>query len=814
MPKGRVMKAILFSLGSAGWLAAAGQPVPVAGQPPPTPDPTYGLAVELPPDPGPPATNAWIWYGQPEVIADVFFRRSFELTQKPETVHLFVACDDSVVGWVNGRALNGGKPITGYAEMRRFSIKSFLRPGRNVLAMKATNRGGPAGLLVVLLWTDKTGKEHRIESDPRWRATRDAGEDWIAVDYDDVQWSAAQAFGYPPSSPWGVPAGYPGPIPPSFLATLPVDAVRIAAVEPGDGRIEDAENLLGRDGTYAVFSPAPVTGGDSARRPSAIVDFGREIAGAVQVHGRGSTRGRFHVQVGESYGEVTHPAVNAHAWFETTGTLSPRKPIVLRGTAFRFCKLTLLEAEKPVRVDAVTAELRYYPVAYQGRFTCNDPLLTRIWYVAAYTVHLCMREGLWDAPKRDRMEWMGDVHPQQRVIHYAFGDTILLKRTLDRLRGPTPMSEQINGVPGYTMWWIIAQRDLFDFTGDRGYLERRHEKIVATCDWITSELDERHLFAGRRGGWVFLDWGSLSGEESVAGTHMLLVKALADGAYLCRALGDRANAERFEKASQAARRAARRYLRDAKTGAFTTRKQVNALAIFAGVATPAEARTISRTVLAPDDDQIVTPYHNYYVLWARALAGDHAGALDFMRDYWGAMLDAGATSFWEVFDKRWLTEPSGIDGPGPADAPDTHANLDAYAYKGYRISLCHGWSAGPAAWLSAEVLGVRPTRPGFAEIEIRPHLCDLEWAEGNVPTPQGVVGVRHERGPDTFVSQITLPAGTVARVGVPKRRGAQMATRVDGQAEKPMEESTQFADFELKGGKTYRIETKYLVPDL
>ena len=40
----------------------------------------------------------------------------------------------------------------------------------------------------------------------------------------------------------------------------------------------------------------------------------------------------------------------------------------------------------------------------------------------------------------------------------------------------------------------------------------------------------------------------------------------------------------------------------------------------------------------------------YYVLKAKAKLGEYQDSLDIIRKYWGAMLDAGATTFWEDFD--------------------------------------------------------------------------------------------------------------------------------------------------------------------
>ncbi|MDE5632934.1 MAG: alpha-L-rhamnosidase, partial [Muribaculaceae bacterium] len=41
------------------------------------------------------------------------------------------------------------------------------------------------------------------------------------------------------------------------------------------------------------------------------------------------------------------------------------------------------------------------------------------------------------------------------------------------------------------------------------------------------------------------------------------------------------------------------------------------------------------------------------------------------------------------------------------------------------------------------VLGVRPVKPVFAEVVVEPQLGRLERVEGTVPTPKGLIRVKH-----------------------------------------------------------------------
>jgi hypothetical protein len=155
-----------------------------------------------------------------------------------------------------------------------------------------------------------------------------------------------------------------------------------------------------------------------------------------------------------------------------------------------------------------------------------------------------------------------------------------------------------------------------------------------------------------------------------------------------------------------------------------------------------------------------TSFMGYYLLEALALGGHYAEAIQLISDYWGRMLDLGATTFWEDFNYNDAKNAARIDGIVPEGKFDIHADGGAWCYVGLRHSFCHGWASGPTAWLSRHVLGVVPVEPGFRKVMIDPNLGDLEWAEGTFPTPYGIIEVRHEKNPDGSVSsRVKLPRG-------------------------------------------------------
>ena len=151
-------------------------------------------------------------------------------------------------------------------------------------------------------------------------------------------------------------------------------------------------------------------------------------------------------------------------------------------------------------------------------------------------------------------------------------------------------------------------------------------------------------------------------------------------------------------------------------------------------------------------------FYGYYMLQAMAKAGDYQDAMDRICEYWGAMLDLGATTFWEDFNLDWTKNAARIDELVPDGKVDIHKSYGNYCYKGFRHSFCHGWASGPTSWLSENVLGVKILKPGCKEVLIEPHLGNLKWVKGTFPTPYGIISITHKKDANgKVVSTINAP---------------------------------------------------------
>lgn len=526
---------------------------------------------------------------------------------------------------------------------------------------------------------------------------------------------------------------------------------RIVWQTEGDAAPHDSGFLLTSSTGQAPLEAVPGCTIPPSDQPiSLLLDFGRELNGGIQiVVGQAAqatilTRVRF----GESVSEAMGQPNNDHANHDLVFPLVPMGTQEIGNTGFRFVRLDF-PAGAALHLVAVRAVSLLRPLDYLGTFECSDPRLNAIWQTGAYTVHLCMQEYVWDGIKRDRLVWIGDLHPETMVIASVFGGHPIVQATLDYQRDRSPLPEWMNGISSYSLWWVLIQRDWYWYHGDLAYLHQQHEYLTGLLTQIESNVDaegQEHLDGMR-----FLEWPTSGDPAAIdAGLQALVVRALHAGAQLCDVLGD---SEAAARAWSAADRAAG-CLRPPSPS-----KQANALLALAGMA---EAGAVNRDILAQDPARGLSTFYGYYVLQARAEAGDYAGCLDLLRTYWGGMLDMGATTFWEGFEIDWMPGSAPIDELVPAGKRDIHGDFGDYCYPGFRHSLCHGWAAGPTAWLMEHVLGIAPASPGFATVTVTPHLAGLSYARGTFPTPHGLIEVSHELGADGETkTTLTLPPGVI-----------------------------------------------------
>ncbi len=728
----------------------------------------------------------------------IYFRRSFDLKSVPSTATLYAAGPLDMRVYLNGRLLANARRnlISGIIRVHvlNVNVSGSLRAGRNVLAIAAA--GGWRRLVVKIVPRPPAENGPAIlMSGSGWKYSAQEQTGWNQPGYDDSRWQAAAVLGgiesnidfFQSNQDTGMYRwpGYDGISP--FLARVPVRAAAVDAFS-GLGALHNTSGLAAKGNQLAApprrdfIVDLPPAGAMKTEYPSVMLDFGREVTGRLKVVSDSNAPMRLVLQYGESLGETLHQPYFGVAQLD----VPPHATVYGPKGAFRYAKVNFVSGASPLRFKTILLDGIYYPVHYRGSFDSSDPLVNRIWHLGAYTSHLCMQDDIWDAPKRDRARWMGDLDVSGHVINAVFADHFLMQQTMDHLirDAGQPVDRDVNGIPGYSAFWVMGEADYYRHFDNLNYLRSIHQPLIQLLDYMASELDSRNVFTNRHHAGIFVDWSpgmapqllptaklplSKFAPDAQRATQFEFYAAFREGAWLLRQMGDSSNADRFAAKAKAIRSAALKYMLDSQSQTFGERWQPNAMAIYSGLADQAQTQAIWRNVLSHRNQFYLTPYYNFYVISAMASAGHYKAALDWIRKYWGGMVSRGATSTWEGYQE-------GLPMHG------WHGGLRADRGRGYFVSLAHGWSSGPTIWLMEYILGIRPTKPGFTQVAIRPELAGLKWAKGTEPTPRGLIKVDYRAGSRGLIATVDLPPGTHATVSLPVTQGGT-AIEVNGRTQ-------------------------------
>lgn len=731
-----------------------------------------------------------------------YFQRKFSLASAPSQATFYIAGHPDVTVFLNGEKILDHAGDTGGSAnsalrlpVLAVDVTHQLRSGENTLAIKMGSNHGESPEFVAKIVPAARGIDAApiLVTNGEWRGAEHASAGWEKAGFDASSWQPVASFGSingnieffqgnEDSGLYDWP-GYTGVS--GFLSRYPLPPAKVTDVIRGTSQVENAKSLLrpetqgDQEFTVKLSHPAMV----AQNAPSIVLDFGKEVVGWVELKSDADVAATVTIQYGESKGEMEHqPYLGVDPLY-----IPPHGVAHGPKSAFRYAKVTFVGASAPLRFEYIRLNGIYYPVKYRGSFSSSDELLNRIWEVGAYTAHLCMQDDIWDAPKRDRRRWMGDLDVSGDVINSVFLDHFLMQDTLTRLIGPVPVTDEVNHIPGYSAFWVMGMMDYYHHAGQEEYARSMQPRLVDLLKYMEGDLGPDHRFDNARKAWPFVDWSpNLEHDtpEARMGTDFEYYAAFSRGAALLKDLGDTGDAEHFEAVAANIKKAAQASYWNAQSGDFGPRWQTNAMAIYSGVADPDQYNAIWSSVLSKVGTPfynalIITPYYNYYVITAMARTGHREQALDWIRKYWGGMIDEGATSFWEGYDPSWYKR-------------NFHTSLQADDGTGYFVSLAHGWSSGPTAWLMEQILGIRPTAVGFSKVTIRPDLAGLAWAKGAEPTPHGMIkvdlkasgsGASSGSSPLKTIA-LDLPSGVDATVLVPvAESGAQVlvnGARVEG----------------------------------
>ena len=728
----------------------------------------------------------WIWL-DPEMESSktpvACFRKEFSFESTPKVASIWTSADWHYRLYVNGRLVARGpadpgedypggksKGKSGIYFADYCDITSFLSKGKNSIAVEVFRdrlsawwgSSGSRGFFLQGTVVLKDGSAVGIQTDSGWRVQ--AGkyleeikggmkyspvkepEGWRLAGFDDSSWKASVTV----TNQW--PKLLPSELVQPMETVYPVQEVIHSSAGlsiPKHPFEKESGIVFNADGEFTL-------------------KYNRVLPAYAGLKIRGTAGALVTVDFAEREGSFRHAATlelkEGVQYFET--------PYY---TSFAFMRVRASGVKGPVEIQDVRAIFTSQPVDYKGSFSCSDEVMNRLWIASRWATQICMQDRYLDSP--DHQEPIcdpGDYLIESLLNYQTFLEPALTRQDLRKLGYLLANNDYINFHTSYSLLWLQMLLDYYDHTGDASTVRELAPQVHGLLDKFAGWRGKNGLIS-EAPDYMFMDWVSIGGfgthhPPAVIGQGYLTAfyyRGLLDGKRVAELTGDNALAQRYEQKRLDVSAAYNRELwnpekqlyRDGKPfqtsvkpsswlpvdkeiETFST--QNNTLAVLYDLAPKTVQTEVMKRLMAGDLN--CQPYFMHFVLGALG----HAG-----------LFDAEGTRQM----RRWRLDPV------------TQTSSEMWGGG----DLSHGWGGTPLYQMGSRILGVAPTAPGFSQVLIRPTLCDLAWAKGNVPTPYGLVMVSWKLTAAGLELEVRIPKGIEAEVQLPIEKFVDPVVHFKGQ---------------------------------
>ena len=404
-----------------------------------------------------------------------------------------------------------------------------------------------------------------------------------------------------------------------------------------------------------------------------------------------------------------------------------------------------------LKVHGISYRETGYDCDFEGSFTCNDTTINRFWQKAMRTLYVNMRDNYFDCPDRERAQWWGDVTILMGQSFYQLSPraNLLMRKAIRELVdwqkedgtlfSPIPAenwdkelpAQSLTAISTYGFWYYYMH------TGDKEtmtYVYPAMRRYLAL--WT---LDDNGLTCERQGGWPWGDWGTdVDMRLILAAWHYLALQSAINVAGLT---GHNTDITDYERQMQSIRIAFNRcwngyaYRHPSYHGA--TDDRVQAMAVVSGLADSTKYDRIFEVIKT---QEYASPYMEKYVYEALMRMGHADYALERFKRRFGQMIaDPQHTTLYEGWQE-------GGYGGG---------------------STNHAWSGGMLTDICEQILGIRPTAPGWKEVTIRPAVSPITEAAITIPTVNGTLSYSFKDDGSVYRVTVTIPKNMMVRFSTP-----------------------------------------------
>jgi alpha-L-rhamnosidase len=712
-----------------------------------------------------------------------YARREFTPDSSPVVrARVYVSGDQQYELYVNGTRAGKGQaycfPDSQYYET--LDVTALLRAGApNALAVvtswQGATKGHPAGkpgLIAQLSMLHADGRRELLSTDGAWRVRAGA---WLPGTQRDLEGDKVD-FTENISGP-DIPVGW---LDPGFD-----DRTWAPAVVLGPAGVAPWRNLVS---VRTRIVEEPLIARSLTRLPSGalVADFGKIYAAVPTVSFHRGTPGRLVTMragylldepvAGQGFTGEAGQVSTTHGTQHTDMSYS----YVQAGGAeefhpFDYLGFRYFQIDDPGETLApgdVVARTRHaaVPDTHAASFSSSSPVVDAVFELGRHSALYCTQEQFIDTPTREKGPWLWDGFNESQTAMAAFGEQNLTRKSLLEF-SQSQRRYWPNGAVNKIYPTGLGALDINEFTeiypewvwqywmhtADRALLAQVYPVVDNLAGYVAASIDpSTRLVANLPSTDIYYSY------PIVTRLNVLGANVFGRAGDMAAALGRPQQEVATHRRRQVQLVAAINRRLTAAGGLYVeglddaSNKQPvsqdpNACALAYGVV-PAPRRAAVAAYVAAGG-MGVAPRTAAEVL--RALA-DNGRFDDMVRvitdpgeDGWANILFRGGTFTWEVW------EPSDANGD----------------------SMSHGWGSNVSVEIQRSLLGVRPTSPGFATLEVVPPDSGLSSATGTVPTPRGPVTVswRRNAAPPGFSLDVSVPANTAATVDLPATGPSQVS---------------------------------------
>lgn len=764
----------------------------------------------------------------PNKMQDPWFRKTFDIKEKPSKATLFVASVGYHEVYVNGERIDNhvlAPAATDHTKRARYiayDIAPALTSGTNVIALwlgTSWSIFGPYATPdkprtpLVIAQTDIYGKDGqkpvRIITDESWKTHP----------------SPNMLTGN-----WGFPVGgYGGEI---WDARKEIKEWNLARFNEGDWQdatiYTPALTLSAQQvETNTLFDEIHPVAIESRPDGTYRVDMGVNFAGWTQISVKGNPGDSIRFLFSErEQEEMTFNMMNIYVigtsgkgTFENRFNYSSGRWITIKG----------------LKSAPQKEEIRGWMVrtAFQDAtlFECSDPLQNWIYNTVKWTFeNLSLGGFIVDCPQRERFGYGGDAHATSETGLFNYKLGAFYSKWLEDWRdvqGTEPMTGNMNnpewarkqegsgrivgggvlpqtaptyhggGGPAWGGIVVTLPWFLYQHHGDVRVLEKNFEMIKGWLEFLDTHVENDMLKRyGAR--WDFLgDWlwpgATASGmnnysDENLFFNNCYWIYNLKTATQIAKVIGKNEEATRWALQAERSAKAIHTKYYHPDEHNYSDRTMRSLTAALYGDIMPAELRakvidSLAEEILVNKNGHIdagITGGAMLFKVLREEGRDDLIYAMTSQTTYpsWGLMRESGATTIWEMWEK---------DLPGH--------------------SLLHSSFLYPGAWYIDGIAGIRrhPEVPGFRKFEIRvPSLSEnqISSATASFDSPAGLIESSWERENGKTQLNVTVPPNCTATVLFPDDNGKTVQVN-PGQV-KETGRKNGYILFEIPAGK-YRF---------